>query len=130
MVLEVMFFLDTLHGGGTDPMGLSHQTDTPMGRVFGRAVQGGLNNLGFVFLRNLSWATGARSIFQNASQPLLFITSPCLSASCKPSAWSRWMILLLSWSNGFDSFVPWILCLTTGISWPATAAKPRCSSTA
>src|SRR5215471_8817497 len=52
-----------------------------MGLVFGRAVQGALNHRGFLFRRNLPWATGARSIFQNAGQPLLLI-----SASLTPSA--------------------------------------------
>jgi hypothetical protein len=75
MGLEVMFFPDALHAGGTDPLGVGHQTDTPMGRVFGPAVQGGFNHRGFSFRRNLFWATGARSIFQNAGQPFLLITS-------------------------------------------------------
>ncbi len=43
MGLEVMFFPNALHARGTDPLGFGHGTDTPMSRVFGGTVEGGLD---------------------------------------------------------------------------------------
>ena len=47
-----------------------------MGRVFRSAVQGRLEEGGFLFGRDFLWAAGAGPIFQNAGQPCGLIASP------------------------------------------------------